>query len=499
MSRTRRQIKWLTGGVSVALITTGGVILGSGPSAHAAIAPGQGSSYAQGLAVAPHDGSLAVGVTLAEALAGHTNSVARAQSQGIDLGAIGTSMTGYNCGSQAFQPDQIPQSLQAETGQQGADQGFSQQPDPSTGTSQPSFGTYEHVQATATPYGEADTSLPPITTAAFRVDSMATNAWSGLKDGQRVAGATATIGGVDIANGLVQLHNLRWDSQYPSGGSAQPTGTFTIGGVTIGGTPLPATPDLGALQQAINQVLGQVGLQLQMPTSSVTQGVQSVTPLEIDVVPNDNRDNVINPGLNTTEPVQQTVFSGLESGFSPSEPAQLAQALCNSDTPITVAQVAIASVNGGGFFSAALGGVHSSSSDLTANPFDLSGFSGALGSGDSLGGSLGGATLGSGSAGSSSVGTIDGSSSPSISSTPQPADTGAAGAAPPQSGTAGSGSGQGSGGGAGTASMTPASTSYAAGGPLLAIGLAGLALLGLLAEIDRRMMRRAQHTVQFEE
>ena len=450
--------------------------------------------------MAPHDGSLAVGVTLAEALAGHTNSIARAQSQGIDLGAIGTSMTGYNCGSQAFQPNQIPQPLETETGAQGADQGITQQPDAAQGASQPSFGTYERVQATNTPYGEADTSLPPITTPAFEVNHVATKAWSGLVNGARVAGATATIGGVDIANGLVDLSNLQWTSEYPSGGSAQPTGSFTIGQVKVQGTPLPTGQDLSAVQQAINTVLGTVGLQVVLPTASVVQGVQTVTPLEIDVVPNDNRDNAVNPALNATEPVQQSLFGGLESGFSPAEPALLAQALCNSDTPITVAQVAVASVNGAGFFSASLGGVHSSSSDLAANPFDLSGFTGALGSGDTLGGgTLGGSTLGGGSTGSSAVSTLGATSSPSGASPALASNAGPTASASSSGATTGSASSQSPPANTGTAAMTPASTTYAAGGPLLAIGLAGLALLGLLAEIDRRMMRRAQYTVQFEE
>lgn len=444
--------------------------------------------------MAPHDGSLAVGVTLAEALAGHTNSVARAQSQGIDLGAIGTSMTSYNCGSQAFKPDQIPQSLQAETGDPGASNGISQQPDPSTGTSQPSFGTYEFVKATNTPYGEADTSLPPLVTPAFKVDDMKTKAWSGLVDGQRVAGATATIGGVDIANGLVDLTNLRWDSTYPSGGSAKPTGTFLLGGVSIHGTALPSSLSLDAVEKAVNTVLGTVGLEVVMPESSVSQGVQSVTPLQIEAVPNDTRDNTLNAGLNATEQEQQTVFGGLESGFSPSEPSQLVQALCQSDTPITVAQVAIASLNGAGFFSAALGGVHSSSSDVASNPFSLGGFSGLLG-----GNQLGGASLGSTGAAVPALSTTGGSSvgSGGTGLTGQPSGASSGGSTGATQG--GSGSNSGGSGGSSPGAITPASAVYGAGGPLLAIGLAGLGLLGLLAEADRRMMRRAQHTVQFEE
>jgi hypothetical protein len=45
-----------------------------GSRAGAAPAPGQGLSSAQSLYVTPKEGSLAVGVVLGEALAGHTNT-----------------------------------------------------------------------------------------------------------------------------------------------------------------------------------------------------------------------------------------------------------------------------------------------------------------------------------------------------------------------------------------------------------------------------------------
>ena len=481
------------------MVVSGATMLGTTPDAHAAPSPGQGSASAQALAVAPHDGSLAVGVVLGEALAGHTNDVARAQSQGVDLGAIGTALTGYNCGTQSLKSSQIPQPLDTETGAPGASQGITQQPDPTTGTNQPSYGSYEFVKANNTPYGEAKTSFGLVNAGGFAVSGMSTKAWSGVVNGQREAGATADIGSLDLANGLVKLDGLHWLSVYPSGGSAKPSGSFTIGSVQISGKSVPVPEDLTALQSAVNTVLGTVGLEILLPVSSVNQGVQSVTPLQIEAVPNKTRDTILNLGLNATEAQQQQVFGGLENGV-PGEPAQLAQALCQSDTPITVAQVAIASVNGAGYLSAGLGGVTSSSGSVAANPYQL-GLLGpiTLGAGSDLGsgsagttGSLTGAALAGG--GSSPAG---GGAGPMSSL----AGTGSAGgpAGGPTSGSAGAG---GAAPGPGTGSplaTSPASASYAAGGPLLAIGIAGLALLGLLAEADRRMMSRAQHTVHFEE
>jgi hypothetical protein len=489
--RRQRQFRCAAAGASTLLAGMGGLSLYTASAAHASMSPGTGSSYAQSIQVTPHDGSLAVGVILGEALAGHTNYVARAQSQGIDLGAIGTSLTSYNCGSQAFKPDQIPQPLETETGAPSASQGVTQQPAPAAGTSQPSFGSTEFVKATSTPYGEADTSFAPINAGPFTVSHVASKAWSGLVGGEREAGATSDIGAISIAGGLVQLSGLHWQTLYPSGGSARPTGSFTMGAVKVGGVSVPANQNLGPIESVINRALGTVGLEVDLPVSEVIQGVQTVSPLQIKAVPNTTRDTIVNSVLNGTQSQQQTVFGGLENGFSPSEPAQVAQALCQSDTPITVASVAIASVNGGGFFSAGLGGVDSSSASIASNPYNLS----ALGS-ISLPGAAAPlasnpasvpssaavqapspSSLGSSSAGSPAVSTPPVSSAPSISSVP-PSSSAGRSSAPVSNADA---------------------LGYAAGGPLLAIGLAGLGLVALLAEGDRRMMRRAQHTVEFGE
>src|ERR1700758_4036051 len=82
--------------------------------AEAAVSPGVGSSYAQGFQVTPHEGSLAVGGIFDEALAGHTDTIARSQSQGLDLGAVGASIKGYNCGAPpSALANYVPDPLQA--------------------------------------------------------------------------------------------------------------------------------------------------------------------------------------------------------------------------------------------------------------------------------------------------------------------------------------------------------------------------------------------------
>jgi hypothetical protein len=454
------------------MIIAGSVGLAPGSSAGAAPASGVGSSYAQSLQVTPHEGSLAVGVVLGEALAGHTNQVARAQSQGEDLGSIGLALEGYNCGQQpsAQQVALIPQALQTETGQPGAAQGQTLQPTDGLAKASPtnwppSWGSTEHVQANEAPYGEADTSYGLIDGGAFTVAGMTTKAWSGLVNGNRVAGATSDVGSINFVNGQVALKNLHWEVAYPSGGSGQATGSFSIGQLLIGGNAVP-TADPSAALTAANKVLGALGIEVDPPAVTQVQGVEFVSPLQIQVVPNDTRDKILLAAIVPGQSAEHPVADGLENGFSPSEPQQIVQAVCQTDTPITVADITIASIDGGGYFSAGFGGVNATSGELPANEFNLAPFapSSLAGSSQLVGGTTG------------------------IAGTPGTPGTSAALATPAPASVEGATATR---GGPSGRARTAAAISHAASGPLLAIGLGGLALLALLVEGDRRVMRRA--------
>lgn len=466
-----RRVRYVLLAASATLISTGGLAaVGVGPAA-ADVAPGQGSSYAQALQITPHEGSLAVGVVLGEALAGHTNTYARAQSLGLDLGAVGTSMKGYSCGQppNATVAGAVPSPLIVEAGQPGASQGESES-DPTK-----TYGSTEHGLANTTPYAEADTTFQPVDAAIFQVAGSATKAWSGIVDGQREAGATSDVASLSLGAGAVVLQGLHWSSVYPSSGSGKPTGSFSIGRAVIAGQSVP-TSSIDQVQTAANQVLTNLGMELRLPQVTNSGGIESVSPLELLVVPNKNRDTIIDSILNGVAPVTNPVKTGLESGFGPPEPDQLQQALCKSETPITVADVALASISGAGYFNAAFGGVNSSSSELKANPFNLG---------------LGG------------FGSLPGISQfvPGTPGTPGSFGTGAdLGSAPQVSlPSASSAAGNGDSGGAPTVAQPTAATGFADGGPLLELGLAGLAAVLLLAEADRRMIRRTRVRAAFED
>lgn len=464
------------------MIVTGGVGLITGGAASADSDPGIGSSYAQGFQVTPHEGSLAVGAVFDEALAGHTDKIARAQSQGLDLGAVGASIKGYNCGQPPTKlADYVPDPINAETPSNGGSQEASAGPSPNDNNSD---GSVEHVLANDNPLGEADTTLAGPVSAPnnfIAVSGVASKAWSGLLNGARDAGATVDIGNVTIA-GVVTLSHLHWSADYPATG--QPKSVFSIGNAVINGTPVP-TGDPSQVVAAANQALGSVGVALTYPTASNVQGIEFLTPLQIAVVPNSTRNGVTDPVISgVVEPNYYPLANGLENGFaSTSSPynslapieqndpsGQLQQALCQSDTPITVLDITMASFTAGGYFNVALGGVNASSGPLPTNQYNLAMFS------------LGGLSAASSQFGA--AGTTGLAGTPAIAGTP-------GASIPGSSGSGGSTSGQ---------RLTPAASVTAeAAGPLLGIGLGVLGLLGLLAEADRRMIRRASATAIFEE
>ncbi|HAM03370.1 MAG TPA: hypothetical protein DCQ30_14265 [Acidimicrobiaceae bacterium] len=466
----RRTWRFCLGATSATLIGAGAAMLSGVGGAGADSGLTQGSSSAQSMWVGPHEGSLAVGAIFGVALAGNTGASSKAQSEGVDLGAVGASMKSYNCGAPANPQvaGAVPSPLIVESGEPGASQGISQ------GPSQSDYFSNEFGQASNTPYAEADTTYAgPLAdpSNAFTISGMHSKAWSGVVNGVDEAGASSDIGSISLGGGTVVLNGLHWLSVTPVNGGGQQTGTFGISQAIIGGTALPASPDLSQVFTAANQALAPLGIQVNFPTSTVSQGIQFVSPLQIEIVPSSQRDSVVDPVVTGLQPTYYQVANGLENGFSSDQAPynslgqlednqagqQISAALCQSDNAITIGDVTIASLDGGGYFSTELGGVNSSAGPLAANQFTLGNLTlGALNPG-SLGtpGSLG----------------LPGSTN-NLSTT-----TGGAKAAPTK---------------LPSQAARARLRGFSAGGPLLGAGLGALALLLALAEGDRRLMRRGQ-------
>jgi hypothetical protein len=285
-------------------------------------------------------------------------------------------------------------------------------------------------------------------------------ATSGLVNGQRVATATVDIANLTIA-GVVALNGLHWKGVYSTGTKTTYSGEFTVGSLTVGGVPVPVQSPKAVID-LLNQVLGPLGVVITWPTAHLNGDALFVDPLTIAVEPNAGRDAITGGVLNAIQPIREPLFDAL------------LKATCQAATPILISDVVIGSITGAGSFGLELGGVHASTGTITLSDFLGGGGESApeTATGAVTGGGVGGT-------GGSSLGST-GDLGPTV-----PGPTSTSGSAP-------------------TASPTSGATSAAAheklppgvrGGALAAVAGGVLGLVLLLAEGDRRKMRKAQRQI----
>lgn len=418
---------------------------------------GRGASIAESVRLDPVAGGLSFGVGVGEALAGHQNTVGTAESRAINTGVIGTTLAAEGCdgGEPTLPKEQQPQPLRVDSAQEGAADGVSEE-DPNAP------GIQRTVRATRDPFAESITStqvqeIPGVMTIGPTIARSS----SGVIDGAyREARATTEISYIEIA-GVIRLEGLRWESFHRSGGRDEVGGSFTIAGASIAGAPVPIEDPTAALAQ-LNQVLEPLGAQFRPPTyhEDTTSGgtLATVDSLGIALIPGGPRDQLLGPVLSGIQPARQSLFQAI------------IDADCSTASGITVLDVVLNATGAGGEFSIQLGGTQATTAAIDL--FQL----GSLPPLPPLGSATGGGAAAPGR--STSAGSTGGLG------TSTPAATG--GAAAP----------------AATSSQPAESETEPIadfvgerGGPMLAVGLAGL--LGLLAaaEGDRRKMRRAQREI----
>lgn len=314
------------------------------------VAPGTGTAVAQTIKVDPRAGNLSLGITVGSALADYTNRVARAESRAIDLGVIGTTLASEPCdgGEPALPADQQPQPLHVETGEPGAAQGVS--------ATDAGLIT-KRAQATDQPLGVAETTSGTIgVPGVVEATGTRARAEAGLVGGQRLARAVTDIGELRLAGGLVSLRGLHWEAVHTSG-EAGPRATFSIGGASVAGVPLPVAPDVTeAVVAQANAALAPLGIRLQLPAAHLSGGVLFLDPLTVSVVPAEARDDVLGPVVAALQPVREAAFAPLTEGCT-----ELSK---NGKTPVTVFDIALGSLTGAGSFSVALGGVQATTGDI---------------------------------------------------------------------------------------------------------------------------------------
>lgn len=462
--RPFRRTRWTAAVVAVAMGATFLAMPGA-DAADGEFANGTASAIAQSYKVNPTAASLSIGVTFGLSLADYTNKVARAESQAINLGVIGTTLAGEPCdgGDPTLSSEKQPQGLRAESTDPKAAEGYSEQDKYAPVIT-------KSVRAAGTPESEAQTTTIPLgQSGVLEMKGVKSDALTHVIDGKtREAKATVDVQSIDIA-GVVYLGDLHWEAIYRTGADTTKAGKFTIGDAVVSGNPV-AVPqgDPSQAFDALNTALAPLGIELVAPKAYENAGIQFIDPLTIQVVPSTTRDQATGNVLNTAHPVRESLYDAL------------LKLDCKNATYITVSDIVLGSITGSGSFQVLVGGGQATSGELKTTSF-LKGFdTGNLpGLDDISGGPLGGSTGGD---------SLGGSSLSDSSSSAAPAGG---------SGTTSASTGK-SNGGNEQAAATPAASHRPLGkrgGALAAVGGLGLLLLLAMAEGDRRMMRRAQRMI----
>lgn len=433
---------WLAGFTALA---------GATSPANAATDPaGTGSAYAQGYKIDPRSGRLSFGITYGLALAGHQNKSAVAEARSADLGLIGTTLSGEGCdgGDPTLPAEDQPIPLVARTDDPAPDR-----------QSSPELGAERSVDVNPSPFAKA-----VATTTGFgqpkvvSIGGTVSTSTSGLENGARVARAVTEVSDIDIA-GLVQIKGMRWEAAYQTFPSTAVLTSFTVEGIFLAGTNITGKQDnpFASLQQ-VTDLLAPLGLGVTItpPTLRNESGIAFVDALKISIVPGEVRDGVLGPVLAAAQPLRKALNDALIG------------ADCGNASYLTIGDIALGSVTGAGELNIELGGVSATSADLDPTSF-LGGFTPAP--------PAPAAPTFTPPTQSASGGTFE-PSTPSLSTVDEPVEVAA----------------------------TPVVTTPVAslpdikpirgdrGGALLGVGLGGLFLLGLLAEGDRRKMRRGQRS-----
>ena len=423
--------------------------------------PGTGTAIALAYKVNPIFGNLSFGITAGESIAGHQNTGASAQSKAINLGVIGVTLAGEGCNGDdpTLPAEDQPQPVIVNSDDPGAADGASDD----LGEAIRMFARANHD-----PFAEAITTVDPLgASQGLAISGGTTTATSGIvKPGLRQARAVTEIPEVRLFGGLVVLEGMRWEALQETGATTTSSGSFVLGGINVAGTRIPLPTEPLARLRALEDVLGSLGITITPPETRVEQGIVFVDPLRIGIVPSKLRDSLVQSVLEQLGDVRNALTDLIaELGCNGS----LDLLGNNGKTAITVLDLALGTVSGAGRLTVELGGVQATTSEISAfgglgvvpllpdlpdtPSIDVPG----LGSGSGGGFTGGGTNLGG---------------------TEAPIDLGGDG---------------------GTAAPQPiAEVDGERGGVLLGVAAAGLALMLITAEGDRRKMRRAQREIPLE-
>lgn len=351
----------------VGLASVGFVIAGLSPAngapaepsapAQEAFSNGTAKAVASSVKIAPGVGSLELALKSGVAVSEIRNQLAQAESQPLDLGLVGSTLTAESCsgGSPVVEPEQLPQPIRVDNRQGDAE--ATQDMVPVAGSSL--AAGHGEVRANQTPKSQAvATSLTSVTPLLELNGGKATATTEIIDGAARQAHAQVAVD-LSIA-GVVNLGGMSWDALHRTGANPEVRGSFTLGTAVIPGANVP-TENLKAVEDAANTALAPTGIKLEFPRIERFEqpaDLVRVTPLRISISDSQVGGTVLSPILTAIQPIRSEIFN------------QLAAVVCQSAGALLVGDVVVSVASGTGFIRFEIGGAEATTGELVlSNPF----------------------------------------------------------------------------------------------------------------------------------
>jgi hypothetical protein len=338
--------------------------LGGAPTgADTSFIPGTAQAGAQALSLAPTTGGLNYAITLATSLADYQQEEAQSLSQTIDLGAIGTSLEAEGCNNSppTLPKKDVPPPIQAES--TAGNQSLTDTIVPTSTATGIGVGN-EAASVTTQPSGSATTTTAGISVAGglLTVGDLTSTSSVAITNGNtRTATASSDVGQISLDKGLVVLGGLHWSATQSSGATTASSGTFSLGSIKVAGAtvPVPAVQSPQSVLNIINSALSGVGFNIEWPVqSSLPDGTVVISPLTIGIDNNVLGQEIVGANLGTVQPVREALINAI------------LKADCNLASEITVSDIGLGVLAGGGNLNLSLGGANAVTTDAAAvDPF----------------------------------------------------------------------------------------------------------------------------------
>ena len=351
MTRTGR---WTRSKFAAALTIASVVALGSfaQPSAARQGEVGNGTAKATAVVakVAPGVGALELGVTSGVAVAEITNSLAQSQSQALDLGLIGTTLTADGCREATIGADDLPQPLRVDN--RNGDAVEQRDEFPLAGTV---LGAGRlRSEAKTTPSSNASASgvgfaIDPL----LRFDGGHAMAETEVLPGAGRLARASVDTSIDIA-GVVRLEGMRWEAFHRTGDERVVEGSFSIAAAEVGGIPFPGD-ELEPVEAAANTLLAFSGVTIEFPEVERFEAptdLVRVTPMRIVLRDSPAGGLLLGPGLNASREQREQLFDELTAAF------------CDAAGALLVGDITISVISGTGFLAFEIGGAEAISGDF---------------------------------------------------------------------------------------------------------------------------------------